>query len=54
MKQLKYEEKCNIQKLMLFSPKHVEMLNFLIKVKEEAGAEIVRDLIEKEFNLLKK
>ena len=54
MKTFKYNEKCDIKKLILFAPEHVEMHNFLIEYHNESGAEIIRNLIKEEFEKVQK
>ncbi len=44
-----YEEKCSIQMLILLTKTHREKLNELSKEQEKTAAQIIRDLLDKEF-----
>lgn len=49
MKNFKYNDKCDVQKLVLFTQQHNEKLEFLMEYKGESGAEIIRNLVTQEY-----
>ena len=52
MKPQKYEEKCDVQTLILLTPTHKSKLKQVSEKLEKPSAQVIRDLIEKEFDKL--